>query len=531
MVLPLNKTGRVDVNQPLVAGHKGPVLDIAWCPFNDNIIASASDDAVVRVWQIPNLGLVRPLVDPVVELPGHERRVGQILWHPSANNVLLSVGADCKIIIWNVGTGEILSCIDHPDMVFSCCWNWDGSRIVTTCKDRKIRVYNPRSGEIEVEDFGHEGAKPQKAIYLRDGLIFTTGFSRMSERQYALRVESELAQPVVLEELDTSNGTLQPFYDPDVNLLYLAAKGDSNIRYFEVTDEPPFVHYISTYQSSEPQRGMCAMPKRGCDVHQCEIARFYKLHSKGLCEVISFTVPRKSDLFQQDLYPETPGDTPAISAEEWAEGKDADPVLINLKEGYTASTKQDFAVTRKPNILNKMPEKQAASAKTSEHSVSSAVSDSKLEELLEEIKKLKSVVVKHEKRIKELESRLEVAKQDASAIERPSTPPTPPPGEQKQSNNHEEDGTKTACTVHKSETTSSLYYPPPRGIPCKAPLQSVVKTDNVPYGDHCRGGGSGKVMLFLHSMNRAWNNFVSRPLVRSRERGTKSQQSLHEGTS
>lgn len=86
------QTGRVDVNQPLVAGHKGPVLDIAWCPFNDNVIASASDDALVRVWHIPNLGLVRPLTEPLVELPGHERRVGQVLWHPSANNVLLSVG-------------------------------------------------------------------------------------------------------------------------------------------------------------------------------------------------------------------------------------------------------------------------------------------------------------------------------------------------------------------------------------------------------------------------------------------------------
>lgn len=35
------------------------------------------------------------------------------------------------------------------------------------------------------------------------------------------------------------------------------------------------------------------MPKRGCDVHNNEIARLFKLHSKGLCEVISFTVPRK----------------------------------------------------------------------------------------------------------------------------------------------------------------------------------------------------------------------------------------------
>ncbi len=70
-------------------------------------------------------------------------------------------------------------------------------------------------------------------------------------------------------------------------------KGDSNIRYFEVTDEPPFVHYISTYQSSEPQRGIGFMPKRGCDVLNCEIARLFKLHSRGFCEVISFTVPRK----------------------------------------------------------------------------------------------------------------------------------------------------------------------------------------------------------------------------------------------
>ena len=33
---------------------------------------------------------------------------------------------------------------------------------------------------------GHQGAKPARAIYLRDGRIFSTGFSKMSERQYAL---------------------------------------------------------------------------------------------------------------------------------------------------------------------------------------------------------------------------------------------------------------------------------------------------------------------------------------------------------
>lgn len=416
LVLPLSKTGRIDVSYPLVSGHKGPVLDIAWCPFHDNVIASGSEDGIVRVWQIPEGGLVRHLTEPVVELVGHQRRVGQIVWHPSANNVLLSAGADFKLFVWNVGTGEILLQIDHPDIIFHCSWNWDGSRIITTCKDRKIRIYNPRSGEIEVEALGHEGSKPQRAIYLRDGLIFSTGFSRMSERQYALRNEAALGDPLILEVLDTSNGVLYPYYDPDVNLLYLCAKGDSNIRYFEITDEPPFVHYINTFQSTEPQRGLGIMPKRGCDVKLCEIARFYKLHSKGFCEVISMTVPRKSELFQDDLYPDTLSDVPAISAEQWFDGTDADPILINLKDGYLPSKQQELKVTKKkPNILDKMPANKNTTSKNSSPPPSSpgpnsaAMSEAltcqneKIDLLMDEIKRLKSSVIKHELRIRELE--------------------------------------------------------------------------------------------------------------------------------
>lgn len=334
LVLPLKKTGKLEIDTPLVSGHRGAVLDIQWNPFCDNQIASASDDAIVRVWLIPDGGLVRPLTEPAAELIGHQRRVGLVLWHPSAENILLSSGSDNKIIIWDVGTAEAVTVIDHPDLAFHCAWNWDGSRIATTCKDKKIRIYDARSGDIEAEGDGHEGAKPQRIVYLKNDLILTTGFSRMSERQYALRSESSLSDTIVMEVLDTSNGVLFPFYDPDVNLLYLCAKGDSNMRYFEITDEPPFVHYINTHQSTEPQRGMGWMPKRGCDVLNCEIARFYKLHTKGLCEVLTFTVPRKSDLFQEDIYPDTQSDEPALTAEEWIAGETKPPVLFSLSDEF-----------------------------------------------------------------------------------------------------------------------------------------------------------------------------------------------------
>ncbi|VEL25377.1 unnamed protein product [Protopolystoma xenopodis] len=80
--------------------------------------------------------------------------------------------------------------------------------------------------------------------------------------------------------------------------------------------------------SSSPQRGIGFMPKRGLNLNSNEIARFYKLHNENWVEVIPFIVPRRSGLFQDDLYPDAVSTTPAMTAEEWFEGKDADPILV-----------------------------------------------------------------------------------------------------------------------------------------------------------------------------------------------------------
>lgn len=95
--------------------------------------------------------------EPVVDLVYHQRRVGLILWHPTANNILLSAGGDNLVVIWNVGVGEALTTLtNHPDLVYSCCFNWDGSLLLTTCKDKKVRIINPRNGElfeVSVDDY------------------------------------------------------------------------------------------------------------------------------------------------------------------------------------------------------------------------------------------------------------------------------------------------------------------------------------------------------------------------------------------
>ena len=81
-----------------------------------------------------------------------------------------------------------------------------------------------RTGEIEEEAIAHEGNKASRAIFLKNGLVFTTGFTKHSERQYSLRAPGHLDDPIVMVELDTSNGVMFPLYDPDANLIYLSGK-------------------------------------------------------------------------------------------------------------------------------------------------------------------------------------------------------------------------------------------------------------------------------------------------------------------
>ncbi|XP_072311558.1 uncharacterized protein coro1cb isoform X2 [Eucyclogobius newberryi] len=410
LVLPLNKTGRIDKVYPTVCGHTGPVLDIEWCPHNDQVIASGSEDCTVMVWQIPENGLESPLSEPVVVLEGHSKRVGIVSWHPTARNVLLSAGCDNQIVIWNVGTGEAMINLEdmHPDVIFSVSWSRNGSLLCTACKDKKVRVIDPRKNKIVTEkDKAHEGARPMRAIFLADGNIFTTGFSRMSERQLALWKSDNMDEPICVQEMDSSNGVLLPFYDPDTSIVYLCGKGDSSIRYFEITDEAPFVHYLNTFTTKEPQRGMGYMPKRGLDVNKCEISRFYKLHERK-CEPIIMTVPRKSDLFQDDLYPDTAGPDPALEAEEWFAGKNGSPILVSLKDGYVSSKSRDLKVI-KTNVLESKPAPKAESIMPVQKQAPpqpSAKMEDKLEEVLREFKSLRDRVILQDRRIARLEEQV-----------------------------------------------------------------------------------------------------------------------------
>jgi len=206
--------------------------------------------------------------------------------------------------------------------------------VVTTCRDRKIRLFDPRTGgdPVRVTE-GHGGIKGARVVWMGDKNCFaTTGFSRMSDRQLGIWDAGGLTG-LKMTTLDQTSGVVMPFWS-DNNILFLAGKGDGNVRYYEWESDTMFP--LSEFKSSEPQRGMCFLPRRALDVSECEIARAYKVAGSTI-EPIAFIVPRKSDSFQSDIYPPAPSSEPALTAGEFFSGKNATRKLISLENGSVSS--------------------------------------------------------------------------------------------------------------------------------------------------------------------------------------------------
>ncbi|KAF9581870.1 Coronin-like protein crn1 [Lunasporangiospora selenospora] len=342
-VIPLSMTGKVSDALPLYRGHSAAVLDTDFSPFNDHLIASGAEDSKVFIYSIPEeIGEVD--IEPVVRLNAHGRKVGQVLFNPVAENVLLSASADLTVRLWDVEKGlEKQEITGHMEVIQSVAWNYNGTLVATTCRDKKIRVFDIRSNKIVQQGDSHQGVKGSRVVWMGDSnKLATTGFSRMSDRQVNIWDAASLEKPLKSLNLDTSSGVIMPFYDGDSKMLYLAGKGDGNIRYYEYENDE--LYTLSEFGSNVPQRGIGFMPKRALNINECEIMRAYKV-SNGIVEPISFTVPRKSDSFQADIFPDCTGDEPALTADEFFAGEVANPKLISLEKGFTASTKKEFVAS------------------------------------------------------------------------------------------------------------------------------------------------------------------------------------------
>lgn len=155
------------------------------------------------------------------------RKVGHVLFHPTAENVLATNSGDFTIKIWDIKTGDSKLTLKHEELVQSLSFSGNGSLLVTTCRDKQLRIWDLRQQKPVHTGPGHSGAKNSRVVWMGDLDRFaTTGFTRTSDRQLGLWDIRKPGEPVGgFETLDSISGVCMPFWDDGTKCLYLAGKG------------------------------------------------------------------------------------------------------------------------------------------------------------------------------------------------------------------------------------------------------------------------------------------------------------------
>ena len=63
---------KLEADLPLIKGHARPVVDFNFSPFNDSLLATASEDGTVKLWSIPEEGITKDVIKADGELKAND---------------------------------------------------------------------------------------------------------------------------------------------------------------------------------------------------------------------------------------------------------------------------------------------------------------------------------------------------------------------------------------------------------------------------------------------------------------------------
>jgi coronin-1B/1C/6 len=348
VVYPLAKPGRVSANIPqgahVLFGHDGKITDYAFSPFHHDLLVTASEDSTLKLWKIApknsNLGVSLGLKDFSGEFLGHDRKVNAVSFHSHVDGLMASMGNDKTVKLWDLETQkEHFSSAFPSGSAFNVSWNFTGSHFVSANSDKKFYVVDPRSnGVSHTVETTNSGSRSFRAIWKgQEDKVVTVGFSKTSDRQIQVYDLKNTDEPLATCNIDSSGCTMMPTFDETLNILYIAGRGEATIKLFEIgTDD--YIEYLTTHSCSAPLTGITNFHKTTVNVKTCCTMSFITVTAKNVVPV-DFFVPRKSEYFQDDIYPLVAENAPVLKTSEWAAGETMAPNMISLKpEGMKAQS-------------------------------------------------------------------------------------------------------------------------------------------------------------------------------------------------
>ena len=186
-------------------GHSDSIIDVK---FNTSgtLLATASLDSTIRVWDVSNGSLVRILEGPSGEIEWCE-------WHTKAD-IVLAGAADGTCWMWDASRGDCMQVFaGHEDSVTCGGFTLNGKKIVTGSMDGSTRLWSPKTGMCMHTFTGHgwhqggivcTALHPSQPTVIVGGVDGTARIARLDTKKILGTLDHAHAVPRLLGAAGTS---------------------------------------------------------------------------------------------------------------------------------------------------------------------------------------------------------------------------------------------------------------------------------------------------------------------------------------
>ncbi|EDV25063.1 uncharacterized protein TRIADDRAFT_25870 [Trichoplax adhaerens] len=208
-------------------GNKGIIYSVSWAPADLNCLAASTAKGGAFIWDVDKVKVIRRFTEH------GKNAVYCVSWNQKDSRKIATCGADGNCIIHHAD-GQIIAKFKHPGFVFGCDWSpTNKDMIATGCDDKRIRVFIlTTNSDTPLKTFSGHTAKVFHVRWspLREGLLCS------GSDDGTVRIWNYTQDSCVIALKGHTAPVRGLIWHPEIPFLLISGSWDSTIRIWDIRD-------------------------------------------------------------------------------------------------------------------------------------------------------------------------------------------------------------------------------------------------------------------------------------------------------